>query len=419
MKILQISNGDFFSTYGGGQVYVKNLVDEMIGQQLDIVVFSFVDGRSKDVIIKKDYKGMALYEISGRNKIEIADLIKEIKPDLIHAHAQKVFFAEISKELSIPYVITAHHGGIVDPAGTLMTYKDEIRKEPVSHESSLPDVLNNIRCGLFFYPLLKRIPLNRRLKLGRFLDKLPFIYFITPIGQASLSIERKMQEWHILEDNVDWVIAPSKAIAESMILNGMPEDKIKILPHGIPCLPNSDNIISHSMKFFYVGRIEHIKGIHVLLKAFIQQPEDSCELHLIGTGGVYMNRLKKKYSKLSNVFFHGVIHPEEVQSAIRNYDVLVHPAICLEVFGLTIAEALSEGKPVIATRCGGAEMQITDGVNGLLVPINNIEALSEAMLWAINHKEEVMSMSKKAPQEVVPIEKHVRKLVSIYQSFVS
>lgn len=29
MKVLQIASGDFFSTYGGGQVYVKNIVDEM------------------------------------------------------------------------------------------------------------------------------------------------------------------------------------------------------------------------------------------------------------------------------------------------------------------------------------------------------------------------------------------------------
>ena len=38
MKLLQIASGDFFSTYGGGQVYVKNIVDEMIRQNLDLTV---------------------------------------------------------------------------------------------------------------------------------------------------------------------------------------------------------------------------------------------------------------------------------------------------------------------------------------------------------------------------------------------
>ena len=43
MKILQIASGDFFSTYGGGQVYVKNIVDEMIRQQYSVQVISFVN----------------------------------------------------------------------------------------------------------------------------------------------------------------------------------------------------------------------------------------------------------------------------------------------------------------------------------------------------------------------------------------
>ena len=56
MKLLQIASGDFFSTYGGGQVYVKNIVDEMIRQGLDVSVLSFVD---KDIaVIKHDYRGI-------------------------------------------------------------------------------------------------------------------------------------------------------------------------------------------------------------------------------------------------------------------------------------------------------------------------------------------------------------------------
>ena len=42
MKILQIASGDFFSTYGGGQIYVKNIVDEWIRRQQNVTVISFV-----------------------------------------------------------------------------------------------------------------------------------------------------------------------------------------------------------------------------------------------------------------------------------------------------------------------------------------------------------------------------------------
>ena len=65
---------------------------------------------------------------------------------------------------------------------------------------------------------------------------------------------------------------------------------------------------------------------------------------------------------------------------ISQFDIMIHPTISLEVFGLNIAEALALGKPVIATQCGGAEMQIRDAVNGFLVPPNDIEALKKAIM---------------------------------------
>ena len=69
MKLLQIASGDFFSTYGGGQVYVKNIVDEMTRQGLDVAVFSFV---SKDITIERhEYKGISLWRLVLRPKSRI------------------------------------------------------------------------------------------------------------------------------------------------------------------------------------------------------------------------------------------------------------------------------------------------------------------------------------------------------------
>ena len=61
MQILQKASGDFFSTYGGGQVYVKNIVDEMICQQYSVQVNSFVNRDS--TVEKKRYKTNDLYEV--------------------------------------------------------------------------------------------------------------------------------------------------------------------------------------------------------------------------------------------------------------------------------------------------------------------------------------------------------------------
>lgn len=80
LKILQIANGDFFSTYGGGQVYVKNLVDALINQELDITVLSFVNKSSEIAFQKLDYKGIDLYEIYQKGEEAIKTLIQQIMP---------------------------------------------------------------------------------------------------------------------------------------------------------------------------------------------------------------------------------------------------------------------------------------------------------------------------------------------------
>ena len=56
--------------------------------------------------------------------------------------------------------------------------------------------------------------------------------------------------------------------------------------------------------------------------------------------------------------------------------MVVLPSICPESFGLVVAEALSAGRPVLSTRCGGPEDQIEDGVNGWLVDANSAPAMA-------------------------------------------
>ena len=420
MRVLQVASGDFFSTYGGGQVYVKNVVDEMIGQCFDLVVLSFVD---KDIaIVRCDYKGIALWEIGTRAKCsDVESLVCSILPDIIHAHSQKALFAKLGECLHIPVVITSHHGGILCPAGTLMTADDCICQAALSHKSCLKCYLANIRTGRSWYPMMRLLPENVYVQFGRFLRRLPFIPFVTPIGGAALSIEGKIKEWKLICDKATTVIAPSHAIADAMCRNGLSREKVVTVPHGIPgsSLPPSNPLNpKDKVRFFYVGRICYVKGIHVLLEAFSCMPNrDMAELHIVGGVGNkgeqrYMKRLQRKYASL-NVVWHGKVAPDAVFYTIREFDVLVHPAVFLEVFGLNMAEALMMNKPVLATRCGGAEMQIEDGVNGWLVEPNDVESLCSKM------SDIVMSGVgldvEELPRKVVAIGEHVGCLLKVYE----
>lgn len=85
MKILQIASGDFFSTYGGGQIYVKNIVDEWIRRQQNVTVISFVS--TSTGIKKRNYQNIDLFEVGSCEASELKDLIHTISPGIIHAHS--------------------------------------------------------------------------------------------------------------------------------------------------------------------------------------------------------------------------------------------------------------------------------------------------------------------------------------------
>src|SRR5205823_4553609 len=67
----------------------------------------------------------------------------------------------------------------------------------------------------------------------------------------------------------------------------------------------------------------------------------------------------------------------QVVEVMRRCDVFVLPSR-YETFGVVSLEALSCGKPVVATRCGGPESVVND-TNGLLVPPGDRDALGQAL----------------------------------------
>lgn len=418
MKILQISAGDFFSTYGGGQVYVKNIVDEMLRQGYDMTIVSLVDKGSD---FPRKYNGCTIYEISDDAKLE--GIIREINPSVIHAHSRKGLTCRIAKTLGIPVVVTAHHGGILCPAGTLMMCDDSICNVVVNHKNCLRCTLRNTRTGLYWYPFMRLLPESMYISLGKRLKQIPFIPFLTPIGIAAYSMQGKRIEWQSICDGCTRMIAPSNAMADAMVRNGMDVGKITVVPHGIPLPGNKatmPSVFDGKIKFFYVGRIGYVKGLHILLKAFHSLQALDAELHLIGGAANKVERryaasLHKLYDSDKRIIWHGKVSPDDVFNTIKDFHISISSSFC-ESYGLNIAESLAMGKPVLATKNGGAEMQVIEGENGWLVPTNDVEAMKHKMEEIIAHPESWITMD--TTTHVVSIEKHVKELVGIYEEVV-
>jgi glycosyltransferase involved in cell wall biosynthesis len=120
----------------------------------------------------------------------------------------------------------------------------------------------------------------------------------------------------------------------------------------------------------FVGRLWEEKGIVELLQAV----GDSYPLVVVGDGPLQVP-LAERYTK---VVFKGWLSPAEVAGEIRKAIALVLPSIYLEAFGLVVAEALSQGVPVIVSNRAGASALVRQGHNGYIVDMGAPQQLLDA-----------------------------------------
>ncbi|MDP6683410.1 MAG: glycosyltransferase [Desulfobacterales bacterium] len=133
--------------------------------------------------------------------------------------------------------------------------------------------------------------------------------------------------------------------------------------------------------FLSVGRLDKNKSHSDLLFAFEKKfkNHDNIQLQIVGEGPLmdYLQDLSKKLKIDKQVKFLGYLDRSEVLREMDDCNVFVLPSH-YETFGLVLVEALSRGKTIVATACGGPEC-IVNKDNGLLVPIGDIQALANAM----------------------------------------
>jgi glycosyltransferase involved in cell wall biosynthesis len=137
----------------------------------------------------------------------------------------------------------------------------------------------------------------------------------------------------------------------------------------------------------YVGRLAKQKGVEYLIEAFAALKKE-CErviLIIIGRGEcrAELELLAKNLKIADSVFFRGYIENERLSPYYLLCDICVMPSITYgqaDAWGFIINEAMTFGKPVIATDAVGAAFDmIKDGKNGFLVPERDSDALYNAM----------------------------------------
>jgi mannosyltransferase len=229
----------------------------------------------------------------------------------------------------------------------------------------------------------------------------------------SASQRRKTWLTNFLIARMDAVIATSEAAA------GFIERPAHVIHHGIDVdlySPPADRRaafaetgLSGKYGVGTFGRVRRQKGTDLFVEAMCrllpQYPDFSAVVVGLATvdNRPFLEGLKQRVAAAGlaeRVRFLGELPVEEVPRWYRRISIYVF-ASRVEGFGLTILEAMAAADAVVATRAGAAEMIITDGDDGALAPIGDVEALIAALEPLMRDPERIEAMGRRARARVV------------------
>lgn len=185
----------------------------------------------------------------------------------------------------------------------------------------------------------------------------------------------------------DVVIAISRTVAET--LHGfVAAGQVQVIPNGV--CPDRVAPVARSASGPFVvwcGRLQRWKGAHVFLEvaAQVRQAHPAARFAVVG-GTVfglepdYPAALRRQADTLQlGAAVEWVGQVSDARPWMAAADVCVHSSITPEPFGLVVAEAMMQARPMVAFRHGGPAETVVDGETGVLVAPGDCDAMSQAV----------------------------------------
>ncbi|MEY2531796.1 MAG: hypothetical protein QOI96_1881 [Verrucomicrobiota bacterium] len=193
----------------------------------------------------------------------------------------------------------------------------------------------------------------------------------------------------------DLLLVFSRKAAESFRVQGFAEEKLFYLPNGVDVERFKPGARPPIFRAIFSGALIERKGIHVVLEAWHRLNLKEAELWLVGSVHDEAKPYLEKFWR-DNIKVMGF--KRDVEKYLSQGTIYVFPSQ-LEGNAKTVNEAAACGLPIITTRESGDV--VNDGVEGMIVPPGNVEAVMTAILDLYNHPETVERMSIAARRRVV------------------
>jgi len=220
------------------------------------------------------------------------------------------------------------------------------------------------------------------------------------------------------------IVCVSKQVQNSLV-QWLPQIRTKtiVIPSGIP-LPES--IDPRSVKIYdvlFVGRLEKVKGVDILLKSINilkTKFQKKIKIAIVGKGSLRkdLENLAKKLAVDKEVEFLGI--RKDIDKLMVSSKILVLPSRW-EGLPMIILEAMSRGLPVIASSVGGIPEVIENKKEGMLVPSQNPGILAQVVKKLLEDeslREELTINAYKKVKENYSIETYAKNILNLYKALV-
>lgn len=204
----------------------------------------------------------------------------------------------------------------------------------------------------------------------------------------------KLLSYLFLKD-LDVIITSGKAAQDELVKLRIPLHKINnvYLATRERFAKNVDGTLdcSTSKRILFVGRVDPVKGIEYLIEAINILKKKDLKLTIVGDFKQNTEYSRKIFDKVkefgieNKIVFVGKIKDDsQLVEFYKSSNILVLPSVW-DTSPITLVEAMCFGLPIVATKVGGIPEYVENGVNGILVPPKDSQALAKAVSLLIDN----------------------------------
>jgi glycosyltransferase involved in cell wall biosynthesis len=219
-------------------------------------------------------------------------------------------------------------------------------------------------------------------------------------GLKAVVAHPKIVEKELVEyADADYISIPSQYVKRTFVERGVSKDKLIHVPYGVDLahfhpIPKQDDVF----RVVHCGTLSLRKGVHYLLQAFSELELPRAELWLIGNMTDEIKPFLAKFT--SAAVLHKGPFPEFELHMYYSQGSVFCLASIEEGLAMVQPQAMACGLPVICTTHTGGEDMVRDGQDGFIVPIRDVEALKERILFFYTNRDACREMGYSALQRV-------------------